>query len=114
MRTRLVIASAAALLLALAASGSAQAALTVTNQKDSGAGSLRQAVAEAGPGETINLPAGTYTLTSGPLQVTKALTISGHAAGDTTIRAVGAFRVIESNGEYVLGMNDLTIRDGVL
>ena len=42
----------------------AQAAIAVVNTNDSGPGSLRQALIEAPPGETIALPAGTYTLTS--------------------------------------------------
>src|SRR5690606_27888979 len=54
--------------------------LTVTNTNDSGPGSLRQAIADAGFGDTIifdlPLPA-TITLTSGQLVVSNNLTIEG-------------------------------------
>src|SRR4051794_1561562 len=107
MPTKLTLSLVLAAILALAVSGTAEAALTVANTNDSGPGSLRQTVAEAGSGETVNLPAGTYTLTSGPLQITKALTIAGHGAGDTTIRSGGASRVIETTGEFLLSVNEL-------
>lgn len=67
-RTLLFIALAATLLLAPAG---AQAA-TVANTNDAGAGSLRQAILDAAPGETIAIPTGTYTLTSGELAIAKA------------------------------------------
>jgi hypothetical protein len=100
-------------LLVLAMAGQAQATITVANGNDSGAGSLREAVATAPPGEVIVLPAGTYTLTSGTLMVEKSLTIEGHSSADTTIRAGGAFGVIMvPAGPLELNLADLTIRDG--
>ena len=66
------------------------ATLTVTSTADSGAGSLREAIDLAGAGDTIEfLVAGTITLTTGPLVVTRDLTINALAqrtspsAGDT-------------------------------
>ncbi|OLC89474.1 MAG: hypothetical protein AUH86_25520 [Acidobacteria bacterium 13_1_40CM_4_58_4] len=58
---------------------------TVTNRNDSGPGSLRAAIANAGSGDTINFaltydPSGagnTIKLSSGPLTINKSLTISG-------------------------------------
>ena len=45
------------------------ATLTVTNLSDRGAGSLRQAIADAASGDTINFSVtGTITLTSGEFQ----------------------------------------------
>ena len=67
----------------LAATGSALAAtITVTNNNDSGAGSLRQAIADASSGDTIDLTgrSGDITLTSGPLILSKNLTITGPGA----------------------------------
>jgi hypothetical protein len=111
MRIRLVALAVLGIAL-LGPAGSAQAALTVANTNDSGPGSLRQAVAEAGPGETINLPAGTYTLTSGELVISKTVTISGHAAADTTIRAGGPFAVVQITGPLDATISGVTIRDG--
>ncbi len=108
------ISSAVGLLavVALFTAGSAQAAITVANTADSGPGSLRQAIADAPPGEVILVPAGTYTLTSGPLNVAGAVSVAGAATADTVIRSGGAFRVIEMGGEFPVVLRDLTIRDG--
>jgi hypothetical protein len=92
---------------------SAHASITVANTSDAGAGSLRQAVVDASPGETVVLPAGIYTLTSGELAVAKSITISGHATADTTIRAGGAFRVLHTSGAAnTVALSGLTLRDG--
>src|SRR6266545_4051431 len=56
------------------------ATITVTSTADSGMGSLRQALADANDGDTINFDAavsGTITLTSGELLVNESVTISG-------------------------------------
>jgi hypothetical protein len=99
--------------VALVPAASAQAAITVSNTGDSGPGSLRQAILDAPPGETINVPAGTYTLTSKQLTVEKSLTISGHAASDTIISGGGAFRVIGVGGAgNSVTISGVTIRDG--
>ena len=65
--------------------GQAQAAtLTVINTNDSGSGSLRQAIAAAAPGDTINFSLSgcpcTITLISGELVIDKSLTIQGPGA----------------------------------
>src|SRR6266705_5318945 len=55
--------------------------ITVTNTNDSGLGSLRQALADANDGDTIEFAVtGTIALTSGELLVAKNITISGPAA----------------------------------
>jgi hypothetical protein len=114
MRIKVALSLVLTALFALFAAGSAQAALTVTNTNDSGAGSLRQAIAEAGSGETINVPAGTYTLTSAPLKFEKkSLTIAGHDDADTIIRAGAAIRIFEVL-EGNLAISGVTIRDGNL
>src|SRR5205814_8893646 len=55
--------------------------ITVTNANDSGPGSLRQALADANDGDTIQfdpaLNGQTITLTSGELVVADSITISG-------------------------------------
>ena len=88
-----------ALALAGAAASLASAAtITVANTNDSGAGSLRQAIAEASPGDTIVLPASAshYAVTSAELVIAKSLTITGAGARNTVIDAMGgAHRVFE-------------------
>src|SRR5215475_858217 len=53
--------------------------ITVTNGNDSGSGSLRQALADANDGDTINFDAsvGTVILTAAELAIDKSLTLSG-------------------------------------
>src|ERR1700690_175308 len=92
--------AALTLAIGLLFSANAQAAITVANQNDSGPGSLRQAIAEAPAGETIILPAGTYTLTSEALLITRALTIEGNGATDTTVRAGGDFGIFAFIGSF--------------
>src|SRR5262245_28284668 len=54
------------------------ATITVTNTNDSGAGSLRQAIADANDGDTIDFGVtGTISLTTGELLVEKSISISG-------------------------------------
>jgi len=72
--------------------------VTVTNTNDSGPGSLRQAIADAGPGDTIVVPTGTYTLTSGELLITESLTISGAGAAKTIIANGQTQRVFHTAG----------------
>jgi hypothetical protein len=91
----------------------AQATITVSNNNDAGAGSLRQAIVDAVTGETIVLPPDTYTLTSGELAIAKSVTIAGHGAADTIVRAGGAFRVLHTSGAgNTITVSNLTIRDG--
>jgi hypothetical protein len=64
------------------------ATITVTNTNDSGPGSLRQALANANNGDTINFAVtGDIVLTGGGLQVTKNITISGPGADHLSIYA---------------------------
>ncbi len=91
----------------------AHATITVGNTNDTGSGSLRKAILDAAPGETIVVPPGTYTLTSGELVIAKSVTISGHGAGDTIIRSAGAFRVLHTSGAAnTIAISGATIRDG--
>ena len=68
----------------LALPAAAQAVTTVTNTNDSGAGSLRAAIASAPSGDTIDFApgvSGTITLTSGVLSITQSVTLAGPGAG---------------------------------
>ena len=68
-------------LLSLSASAAHAATITVTSTADPGAGTLRQALLDANSsGDTLVLPSGTITLSSGELLVNKSLTLSGPGA----------------------------------
>ncbi|MBA4373853.1 MAG: hypothetical protein C0402_13460 [Thermodesulfovibrio sp.] len=105
------------LLLFVLASGISEAAvLTVTSTADSGAGSLRNQIAAASSGDTINFnltyPA-TITLAS-QLQIGKTLTITGPASESLTISGNGAVRVffLEYGTGATLTLQNLTISNG--
>ena len=88
------------------------AAVVVTTLNDSGAGSLRAALASANPGDTVDLTtvSGTITLAS-PLGITKNVTIAGPGPAELTIsgnnNAVNGFVI--STGGLTVSINDLTI-----
>src|SRR5215472_4466389 len=72
--------------------------IIVTNTDDSGLGSLRDALATAVDGDMIDATgiSGTILLTSGELQITHAVTISGPGAGSLSIDGNGTFRVFDN------------------
>lgn len=99
--------------LLLAAPATARAGtLTVTSSADDGAGSLRQAVADAGSGDTIDVGARDIVLTSGELDIDsgKALTIIGAGARATSVSGNHASRILDTNAPLTL--SGLTLRDG--
>ena len=65
--------------------------ITVTNTNDSGPGSLRQALADANDGDTINfdvsLKGQTIALTSGELVIDKSITITGPGSDQLAVSA---------------------------
>lgn len=87
------------------------ATFTVTSPADSGAGSLRDTIAGASSGDTINFGVtGLITLTSGPLLVTPDLTISGPGASSLTISGGGNSQVFDIRGSVTI--SGLTLEDG--
>ena len=100
------------------------ATITVTNTNDSGTGSLRQALAAAYDGDTINFasPTGTIALTSGELVVDKSVTIS-QVANQFNAGAIGAnqlaidgsnfYRVFHISSGKTVAISGLTIRNGL-
>ena len=71
------------------------ATITVTNLNDSGSGSLRQSIADATPGDTINFSVtGIITLASGELNIDKDLTIEGPGVNKLSISGNNSSRVI--------------------
>ena len=75
--------------LLLSATSAPAATITVTNGNDSGPGSLRQAIVDASPGDTINFAPSvtTVNLTSDELVIDKNLTITGPGANRLTVQA---------------------------
>src|SRR6187200_2098775 len=85
------------------------APILVTNTDDSGAGSLRQALADANDGDTISFGVtGTITLTTGELLVNKSITINGPGSDNLTVDGNHASRVIH-NDQSVLTVNNCNI-----
>ncbi|MGC1322763.1 MAG: choice-of-anchor Q domain-containing protein [Candidatus Udaeobacter sp.] len=95
------------------------ATITVTNTNDSGPGSLRQALAVAHDGDRITLAvSGTITLTSGGLQVTKNVTISGPSANQLSIdgnlnQALFVFGVFPQRAVSISGLSIRNAQVGV-
>ena len=90
--------------------------LTVLNNLDSGAGSLRAEIAAAHSGDTIvfapSLDGQTITLTSGELLIKKNLTIAGPGAGELTVSGNHASRVFEVAQKENVTLSGLTISNG--
>jgi len=107
-----------AAIFALASVTVHSAVLTVTNTQDSGAGSLRDTIAAATHGDTIQFDAAlngqAITLTSGQLLIDKRLTINGPGANQLTVQrsasGTPAFRIFEIASEATLA--GLTIANG--
>jgi len=89
--------------------------ITVTNLNDSGAGSLRQALADASDSDTINFAvSGTISLTSGELVIDKNITIIGPGSNSLTVRpSQGSFfRVFNVTPSHSITIQGLTVSFG--
>ena len=112
----------AALVLSALFTGTARAALTVNTTTDSnapggcegGAGdcSLRQAIAKASPGDTVNVPSGTYSLSLGNLGISQALNIEGAGARSTSVVASGSPHIFVVGSADPVTISGLTISAG--
>jgi hypothetical protein len=91
---RLFAATFVAALLIVQSAGAAT--LQVTSEAEQGPGTLGQVILEAGPGDTIEVPAGSYPLTNGDVFVAQANTIHGAGEGVTTIVPTGGGDAITS------------------
>jgi hypothetical protein len=107
-----LLAIAFALVWATMASPASAETLVVANHNDSGAGSLREAIAKAAANDTIVVPAGQITLTSGPLAFAKNLTINGAGSAATTISGNDLSRVFTITGTPTVILAGLTITHG--
>ena len=88
--------------------------ITVTNTNDSGPGSLRQALADANNGDTIDATgvSGAITLTSGQLLVDKSVTINGAGAESLAVDGNATSSVFQIGSGKTVTISDLTIRNG--
>ena len=109
-----LLASLACFVLAYAGMSPPASANTIaaTNLNDSGAGSLRQAIAAAEPNDTITVPAGQITLTTGALAFSKNLTITGAGSSATVISGNDASRVFTITGTPTVTLGGLTVTHG--
>jgi predicted outer membrane repeat protein len=99
--------------LFLAMSGLARAAtLTVTNTNDTGAGSLRDEILAALPGDTINFSvSGTITLGSALPAIAINLTIDG-SGQSITIDGANSFSIFNAQTGVTLNLEFLTLAHG--
>jgi N-acetylneuraminic acid mutarotase len=95
--------------------------ITVTNTNDSGPGSLRQALADANDGDTIQfdpaLNGRTITLTSGELVVADSIAISGPGPSLLAVSRNSQssnFRVLHIQPNHTVAISGLTISNGNL
>jgi hypothetical protein len=106
------LATTGVLLLGALAMQVRAATITVTNTNDSGPGSLRQALANANNGDSINFSVtGTISLTSGGLQVTKNVTISGPGANQLAVDGNQALFVFGIFPQRTVSISGLSIRN---
>jgi hypothetical protein len=90
------------------------ATITVTNTNDNGAGSLRQAIADAHNGDTVDFGVtGTITLSTGDLLVDKSVTIHGPGSGNLTVDANGSGRGFYVSSGVTATIAGLTITNGI-
>jgi hypothetical protein len=89
----------------------------VTNNNDSGAGSLRQAIIDVSSGEEITFDAD-YTITlASQLTIGKSMTITGRGEGQTIVQSnanpdTATYRVIEISAGNTVTLSNMTIRNG--
>jgi hypothetical protein len=88
--------------------------LTVMNNADSGAGSLRAAIAQAASGDTIVFKNSVHNigLTSGELDIAMNLDIEGPGADKLTINGNNASRVFDIGGSATVTVAGLTVTNG--
>jgi hypothetical protein len=105
--SRRLIATAIAALAALPGTAAAHTP-QVTNENVSGPGSLGYAILEAGPGDTIRIPPGTYPLTNGATLTEQGNALVGAGVARTTIVPTGGGEALEE-----VTVTDATVDDAL-
>jgi hypothetical protein len=92
----------------------AAATLTVTNLNDSGVGSLRQALALASAGDTINfaVPANSTIVLTSELAIANGISIVGSSATALTISGNHTSRIFNITSLGSVTISGMTLRDG--
>jgi hypothetical protein len=92
------------------------ATITVTNTNDSGIGSLRQAISDSFPGDTIDFDSSlnklTITLTTGELVIDKDLTTAGPGANLLAVDGNDTSILFSVNWGVEASISGLTITHG--
>ncbi|PYK26451.1 MAG: hypothetical protein DME59_07725, partial [Verrucomicrobia bacterium] len=110
----ITFAGIAVVLLCAVAIPAHAATITVTNTNDSGAGSLRQALADVNNGDTITFAVtGTIGLTTDELLVDKSITISGPGADNLAVNGNATYRVFYIAPGNTVTISGLTITNGL-
>lgn len=121
MKTTIKILRVLTLMLALMLPGARTvhaANLTVTKTADTNDGvcdadcSLREAINTAAPGDTITVPAGTYNLSLGDLDVLVSVTINGTGAGSTIIKQTQPGQRVFETAAAAVNISRVTIEGG--
>jgi hypothetical protein len=112
MKARILTVAA---ILAVAISQLRAGTITVTTITDNGPGSLRDALASAADGDTIDASSltGTILVTSGSLLVTNSVNIVGSGPSNLAVDGNGSVRrVFHVNSNAVVSMSGLTVTNG--
>ncbi len=114
----LLAAALAMAALGLAAPPASAATVVVNTTTDQSLGScgsscsLRDAVATAAPGDTVQIPAGHYVLSLGAMLIQKSLTLTGAGARTTIIDGNASSRIFNASGNINVELDDLSLVNG--
>ena len=102
---------------AMAAPSAQAGTLTVTNNADTGGGTLRDRLAMANAGDTILVPGSFTIMLASPLTVTQltshgSVTIASTGSGTPTISGASVTRIFVMNSHTGLTLRHLTLSDG--
>ena len=99
--------------LILSASVARATTRIVNNLGDSGAGTLRDTIAASGDGDIITFSVTKINLTSGPLTITRSITINGPGPSQLEVtRQAGAFGIFIINVHSIVSISGITVTNG--
>jgi CSLREA domain-containing protein len=99
--------------LILSASAARATTRIVNNPGDSGAGTLRDTIAASGDGDMITFSIPTINLTSGPLTISRNITINGPGPSQLEVtRQAGNFGIFIINGHSIVSISGIKVTNG--